>query len=124
VPKCLWCQSAPVGSKWETCSSCQAIGGVARVLVGPGATEEAQARREALFDELGDSPVPSKRGRKRKGPDQLHDYEKVYKLRESGLSFGKIALAMWGDANKRNRAAALYQRAVKNGFPPIQRRSK
>jgi hypothetical protein len=63
--------------------------------------------------------VREKPGRKPKGRDMLYDYERVYNLRKSCLTFGKIAQRLWHDSSKYKLASALYYRAVKQGFPRI-----
>lgn len=59
-------------------------------------------------------------GPKPKESERRYLYERVYNLRKSGMSFGAIAEEIWSDRSKRNRASALYQRAIKSGFPPIK----
>ena len=62
--------------------------------------------------------VRRKPGPKPKGPEPLHIV--VYKLRESGLTFGKIALRLWEHSSKSALARAHYHRALQRGFPRIQ----
>jgi hypothetical protein len=66
--------------------------------------------------------VRRKPGRKPKGPEPL--YLTVYNLRKSGLTFGKIAQRLFGNSSKSNLASAHYQRAIKQGFPPVKPKSK
>lgn len=69
------------------------------------------------LDSYSHRKTEKKPGRKPKRMEA--DYLTVYRLRKSGLSFGKIALRMWNDSSKSSRARAHYNRALKSGLPRL-----
>jgi hypothetical protein len=120
---CQKCREERVANQGDLCSSCKFFNEMtpkekadrARLIAQWFGTKTPE-RPTVLKDEL-DRRRP---GPKPKRPGRRFDYEHVYNLRKSGLSFGQIAQSIWNDPSKRNRASAHYRRAIKSGFPPIK----
>jgi hypothetical protein len=70
---------------------------------------------EKLIAEVQWLRVARKRGPVGKMKDGKYLYQQVVELRNQGLSWGKIALQLWGDSSLASRAKAHYNQAKKKG---------
>jgi hypothetical protein len=128
---CQQCREERVANEGDLCSTCEML----KKMTPEERADRAAAIARFLSTKIPRPPTASahrpvksvfsaddrrRPGPKPKGPERHFEYERVYNLRRSGLSFGEIAKEIWNDPSKRNLASANYQRAIKSGFPPIK----
>ena len=96
------------------------FGGLEKILADRWATQalrrELMAGNKAILECLlaGAKALKKSRAKRKRGPRPKtgkYVYEKVYALREQGLSFGQIARRLWKDPKKDRLAAAHYHQA-------------